>query len=140
MRFNQPRLLVGREQDHARFLRQCKEQNTQYCQGNENLQQCEATSLDIPVHPCREFSSAALWRDVCCTAVWLLEVVGRLARGKVDDIVGVWCAVQPRLPSHPVRDRVIRARRVAADAKSADHFATGIEGDTTTECDDSTRN
>ena len=67
----------------------------------------------------------------------MADVVRQLARVEIGDIVRTRRAVQSGEPTHPEGDGVIRARRIAADPKSANHLAARVEWNTTAKSDDS---
>ena len=79
-------------------------------------------------------------------AVWLLESI-RAYWIAIDDVVCVsWGnsarnIIEPSKSAHPVRNRMIRAGSVAADAKPTDHLLTAvIERDTAAKRDDPSGN
>src|SRR3984893_3787856 len=63
-------------------------------------------------------------------AVRMADVVRQLARSEVHDVVRTGSAVQPGEPTHPERNGVISARRIAT------HLPSHVEWNTTTKCDD----
>ena len=62
-------------------------------------------------------------------AVRVAEVVRQFAGAKIHNVVVTRSDVQAGGGAHPVCDGVIRARRVAADPKAADHLTVHIERD-----------
>ena len=66
----------------------------------------------------------------------MADVVRQLARSEVHDVVRTGSAVQPGEPTHPERNGVIGARRIATDPEPANHLPSHVEWNTTTKCDD----
>src|SRR3984893_3516267 len=65
-------------------------------------------------------------------AVRMADVVRQLARSEVHDVVRTGSAVQPGEPTHPERNGVIGARRIATGPDPANHLPSHVEWNTAT--------